>query len=80
MSRGFGVIQLRLVAAFQAEPGKPFAVRELASVVFPGMAIERKHEVSVRRALKNLPNLQLQVIRAGTPRAHGWRLFVALAE
>jgi len=36
----------------------------LAEIVFPGEPIERKHEVSVRRALNNLPDLELNFYKA----------------
>ena len=80
MSRGPGIVQRRLIAAFHSEPTQRFTVEQLAEIVFPGEQIERKHAASVRRALKNLPGLDLQVIRASEPRTHGWRYFVGLAE
>ncbi|HZZ63767.1 MAG TPA: hypothetical protein VFE63_21825 [Roseiarcus sp.] len=83
MSRGPGIVQRRLIAAFQSEPTRHFTVEQLAAIAFPGEPIERKHAVSVRRALKRLqklPGLDLHVIRAGAARTHGWRYFVGLAE
>ena len=68
MSRGAGVVQRRLIAAFEVEPGRRFKVKELAEIVFPGEPVERKHEVSVRRALNNLP---------GTVKANKYRPFSA---
>ncbi len=79
MSRGPGVVQRRLIAAFQSEPTRRFTVEQLAEIAFPGQQIERKHEVSVRRALKDLPGLHLHVFRGAKPRAHGWRYVVGLA-
>jgi hypothetical protein len=76
MSRGPGVVQRRLVAAFQVEPGRRFIVKELAEIAFPGEPIERKHEVSVRRALqalKKLPGLELDFHKAGKTGTRGWR-------
>ncbi len=80
MSRGPGVVQRKLISAFQSEPTRRFTVEQLAEIAFPGEQIERKHAVSVRRALKNLPSLNLHVFRAAKPRAHGWRYVVGLAE
>jgi hypothetical protein len=75
MSRGLGTVQRRLIAALD-EPGRRYAVRELAELAFPGELIERKHEVSVRRALKNLAGLDLHFSRAGESCARGWRYLV----
>jgi hypothetical protein len=83
MSRGPGIVQRRVIAAFQSAPTRHFTVEQLAQVVFLGAQIERKHAVSVRRALKKLqklPGLDLQSCRAGKPRGHGWRYVVGLAE
>ncbi len=63
MSRGPGIVQRRLIAAFQCEPTQHFTVEQLAEIAFPGEQIERKHAVSVRRALKDLPGLNLHVFR-----------------
>jgi hypothetical protein len=70
MGLGPGVVQRRLVAALQAEPKRRFTVDELAEIVFPGELIERKHEVSVRRVLKDLPGLDLHFRKVG--RAAPW--------
>ena len=42
----------------------------------PGKPIERKHLVSVRRALRNLPDLKLHFYRAGKSCTRGWRYVV----
>lgn len=79
MSRGLGIVQRRLIAAFQAEQGRRFTVEELAEIAFPGEPIERKHLVSVRLALnklKNLPGLALHFHKAGKSCARGWRYLV----
>jgi len=76
MSRGAGVVQRRLVEAIRAEPKRRFKVKELAEIVFPGEPVERKHEVSVRRALKNLPDLDLHLYKAGKSCTRGWRYLV----
>jgi hypothetical protein len=80
MSRGPGIVQRRLIAAIQGEPGRLFTVKELAEIAFPGEPIERKHEVTVLRALKNLPGLELHWYKAGKSRTRGWRYEVRLAE
>jgi hypothetical protein len=56
VSRGLGIVQRRLIAALN-ESGRRFRVKELAETAFPGEPIERKHEVSVRRALRTWPAL-----------------------
>lgn len=76
MSCGLGIVQGRLIAAFQAEPGRRFKVVELAELAFPGEPIEHKHEVSVRRALRNLPGLKLHFQKAGKSGTRGWRYLV----
>ena len=68
MSRGRGIVQRRLIEAIQGEPCRLFAVEELAEIAFPGELVERKHAVSVRRALKSLPGLDLyRAGRSSTP-------------
>ena len=80
MSRGLGIVQRGLLAAYQLEPTRRFTVKQLAEIAFPGEQIERKHAVSVRRALKNLPGLDLHVCRIARSGAHGWCYVVGLAE
>jgi hypothetical protein len=63
MSRGMGLVQHALIAAFQIEPGQRFTVEELVEIAFPDEAIELKHLSSVRRALKNLTGLDLHLPR-----------------
>ena len=74
MSRGAGNVQRSLIAAFQGELGRPFAVQKLAEIAFPGEPIERTHLVSLRRALENLPGLHFQ--KAGRSGTRGWRYLV----
>jgi hypothetical protein len=75
MSRGLGTVQRSLIAALE-EHGRRFTVEELAKIAFPGELIERKHGVSVRRALNNLAGLDLHFSKAGESRARGWRYLV----
>jgi hypothetical protein len=75
MSRGAGIVQRRLIAALD-ELGYRFTVEELAEIAFPGEPIERKHLVSVRRALENLPGLKLHFYNAGKSGTRGWRYLV----
>ncbi len=42
MSRGPGIVQRRLLAAFQAEPSRRFTMLELAEVAWPGEVIVDK--------------------------------------
>jgi hypothetical protein len=72
MSRGLGVVQRRLIAALQADPARVFDVEELAAIVFPGETIQRKHSVSIRRALKGLP-IGIFKCRVGRAPHRGWR-------
>jgi hypothetical protein len=76
MSRGAGNVQRSLIVAFEGELGRLFTVDELAEIAFPGEPIERKHLVSVRRALRNLPDLKLQFYRTGKSRTRGGRYAV----
>jgi hypothetical protein len=80
MSRGLGIVQRRLVAAFQLQPTPRVTVKQLAEVVFPAEQIERKHLVSVRRALKNLPGVDLHVCRIARSGAHGWCYVIGSAK
>ena len=72
-------MQRRLIAAFQSEPTRSFTVEHLAAIAYPGEQIERKHAASVRRALKNLPGLDLFFMTANKPGTHGWCYFVTLS-
>jgi hypothetical protein len=74
MSRGPGVVQRELIAALH-EPSLR-TIEELAEIAFPGEIIERKHLVSVRRALKNLRGLKLHFQRTGESGTRGWRYVV----
>jgi hypothetical protein len=76
MSRGAGNVQRSLIAAFEGELGGLFTVEELAEIAFPGKPIERKHLVSVRRALRKLPDLKLHFQRTGESGTRGWRYLV----
>jgi hypothetical protein len=75
MSRGAGVVQRRLIAALD-ELGRRFTAEALAEIAFPGEPIERKHLVSVRRALANMPGLKLHFQRTGESGTRGWRYLV----
>jgi hypothetical protein len=75
MSRGAGIIQRRLRAVYETTPTLR-TVEQLAEIVFPGEVIERTHLVSVRRALKKLPGLNLHFFRMGKRRSRGWRYVV----
>jgi hypothetical protein len=77
MSRGLGIVQMRILTALQAELGKQFTVEQLCSLVFPGEVIQTKHRQSVRRAIRCLRKTNgLQVIRAGHLKSSGWHLTI----
>lgn len=77
MSRGPGIVQRRIMAAFEDQPAKRFTVEELCELAYPGEAIERKHKESVRRALnKIVPDAGLWKSRAVLPDGFGWRHIV----
>ena len=67
-------MQRSLIAAFQGGLGRRFTVDELAEMAFPGELIERKHMVSVRRALRKLPGLHFH--KSGKSGTRGWRYLV----
>ena len=55
MSRGPGIVQLRIEQAFAATPDAIFTVAELATKAYPfANGIERKHRVAVVRAIKTM--------------------------
>lgn len=55
MSRGMGRIERGIVAAFEAEPHNAFTTDDLIDRIFPGLnRIEKKHRVSVCRAVRSL--------------------------
>ncbi len=70
MSRGSGIVQRRLIAAFKSNPAKHFTVEDLAKLVYPDETFARKHAVAIRRALRALENLHR--CRAGSSGAKGW--------
>ena len=54
MSRGAGRVERAILAAVRAEPDNAFTVADLCDRVYPGVnRIEKKHRVSVQRAMKN---------------------------
>jgi hypothetical protein len=75
MSRGLDTVKRSLIAALN-ESGRRFTIEELAEIAFPSEVIRREHEVSVRRALKNLDGLDLHFCKAGESCARGWRYLV----
>ena len=75
MSRGAGIVQRWLIAAL-GELGRRFTVDDLSKIAFPGEPMRRHHLVSVRRALQNLPGLDLHFHKAGESCTSGWRYLV----
>jgi len=49
MSGGPGVVQRRLIAAFQVESHRRSTVEQLAEIAVPGEVIEREHKSVCRR-------------------------------
>jgi len=75
LSRGLGKVQCAIIAAFNDHPNRHFKIAELASLAYPGVAIEDKHCQSVRRAMiKVAPELGLTKCRASRSGERGWRL------
>lgn len=54
MSRGPGAIESRLAAIFREKPSGVFATSELCSLVYGIGRVQKKHRVSVLRALKRI--------------------------
>ena len=80
MSRGPGVVQRRITAAFKAEPARHFTVEELAFIAYPGAMIERSQLEAVRRALRTVgPKIGLHTSRAGRAGERGWRHVVGIS-
>jgi hypothetical protein len=78
MSRGPGIVQRRVLAAFEDEPDRWFMMTELAAIVWPGEAtagaIGDKHRASLCRALRTLPGVTLRRCRVtkGLCARPGW--------
>lgn len=54
MSKGPGRIECALAAIFDGEPDNAFTTEELCEKAYPGCYIEKKHRVSVIRAVSQL--------------------------
>ena len=55
MSRGPGRIEQAIMAAFEAEPDNAFTTEDICDRAYPGVnRIEKKHRVSVLRAMQNI--------------------------
>jgi hypothetical protein len=65
MSKGPGHVERKLEELFKKNPKRPFSTRMLCLHVYPDEKIEKKHRVSVLRALKRLSrNLRPHLWRA----------------
>jgi hypothetical protein len=65
MGRGPGGVERRLKEIFESEPNGVFSTETLCRLVYPGIkSVQKKHRVSVLRAIKNL---------AGRSMPHLWR-------
>jgi hypothetical protein len=72
MSRGPGIVQRRLLAAFRAEPDRSFTAKELAATVY-GEAEPADYRMSnVLRALRKL-DLSLETENVGRTMKRGFR-------
>ncbi|MHA6729625.1 hypothetical protein [Devosia sp. A369] len=81
MSRGFGVVQQRIIAVYEQQPQGSWTVEQLAAMVYPGAALGRAHKESVRRALAKLGEpLQLHRCRVRLPSGAGWHHVIARAN
>jgi hypothetical protein len=72
-------VQCAIIAAFNDHPNRRFEIAELASLAYPGVAIEDKHCQSVRRAMSKVaPKLGLTKFHASRSRSgetrwrHNW--------
>ena len=58
MSRGHGIVQRAILAAFAAEPNNAFLLSELCERVYSGRnRIEKKHRNAVARAARAIPSI-----------------------
>src|SRR6516164_2415493 len=58
MSRGHGIVQRAILAAFAAEPNNAFLLSELCERVYSGRnRIEKKHRNAVARAAEAIPSI-----------------------
>lgn len=54
MSKGAGVVEQKLRAIFARDPRDTFTTTELCEAAYPGKKVQKKHRVSVLRAIKRL--------------------------
>lgn len=58
MSKGPGIIQRRVVEAFEASPNAWLSIDDLAAHCYPGEAVEKKHRDSVGRAVRAMTGIR----------------------
>lgn len=72
MSRGAGHIQRRILAALAAEPHNAFTVEDLCDLLYPAVnRTEKKHRVSVIRALRSIAKDEEAPLRLMNGRGKG---------
>ena len=54
MSRGLGSVAVRIKQVFDQHPTESFSTSELCRKVYQGQKVQKKHRVSVLRALRTL--------------------------
>jgi hypothetical protein len=54
VSRGLGAVAIKLKEVFDRHPTDSFSTSELCQKVHPGQRVQKKHRVSVLRALRTL--------------------------
>jgi len=74
VSKGYGRIQLAIATAFKDQPGRFFTIDELATIAYPGIALEAKHRDRTNRAVNSLmQDLGLMKRRVSLAQGLGWR-------
>jgi hypothetical protein len=63
MSKGPGYIERQLAEIFAKNPGDPFSTRALCLHVYRTREVQKKHRVSVLRALKKIAKSSMPTLR-----------------
>lgn len=73
MSKGFGAVQRRIIAAFEEQPGEQWTIEKLAGRVYPGSLVGASQRECVRRALAKLDGyIEVTTCRSGLRKTGGW--------
>ena len=74
MSKGPGKVQRAIIETYREMPSARLTVIQLAKMVYPQSAIEKRHTDAVHRALLKLePEIGLKRCRCRLPNSLGWR-------